>query len=179
MAMKDLVGSATALIDAQLAAVEVGHARRQPLDLAQVVAGEHQRHAAPRKLRHQRFDFALGVRVQAGFEARCWATYTNLPLATRPATEDWSATEQLKNQLICALVKKVYGFFELGQGRWQFGSGRTEGAEELQLGRSYILPVWLAVPVVDASTISLQTTLISLPETRQIATTNGTTTDTP
>ena len=114
-----------------------------------------------------------------GFDARCWAVYTNLPLATRPAVEDWSATEQLKNQLIVALQKKVYGFYRLGAGRWQFNKGRGEGGEELQFGRAYILPVWIATPVVDMAGIGQQTQLIALPETRQIATTNGTTTDAP
>lgn len=201
MAMRDVVGSATALIDMQITADLAALGWTAPLTTALGSSADWLMNAPPAIVwvpTRDRFDLTPpSVRPVAtatqqapsvktcwmGFEARLWAVYTNLPaagfLVNRPAAEDWSAVEILRDQLIVALQKKVAGFYELGEGQWQGVSGAKQGAEELLLGRSYSLPVWIARPVCDLVSITQAQILTGVPMTRQLVTPQGTTTDSP
>jgi hypothetical protein len=98
-----------------------------------------------------------------GFEARLWADYKVLP--TPPATEDFSAVELLRDQLIVALQKTVAGFYTLNGGSWQNMTGNRGGGEELQLGRAYVLEVEIARPVFDSVSLTQKATLLDVPMT--------------
>lgn len=183
MAMRDVVGSTTALVDAVLAAdlVKLGWTRPLSSDIG--ATPDWTMNAPPAIVwvpTRDRFDQTrpsyrppstaaqLPTMIRCcwmGFEARLWADYNVLPLASRPATEDFSAVELLRDQLIVALQKTVAGFYNLGGGSWQNLMGARGGGEELQLGRGYVLEVEIARPVFDSVSLAQKATLVDVPMT--------------
>jgi len=201
MAMRDVVGSSTALVDAQLAADLANLGWTRTLSSSIGATPDWLLNNPPAIVwvpTRDRFDLTrpsyrppsnatqLPNYIRTcwmGFEARLWADLGVFPVSgyplTRPTTEDFSAVEALRDQLIVALQKTVGGFYNLVGGTWQNLSGARGGAEELQLGRSYVLEVEIARPVFDYVSLSQKQTIATVPMTRQMTTGNGTTTDSP
>jgi hypothetical protein len=183
MAMRDVVGSATALVDSVLAADLVALGWTRPLSTAIGATPDWLLNSPPGVVwvpTRDRFDqtrpsyrppataaqMPTSIRCcWMGFEARLWADYAVLPSASRPAAEDFSAVELLRDQLIVALQKTVGGFYTLNGGSWQNLTGNRGGGEELQLGRGYVLEVEIARPVFDSVSIGQKATLVSVPMT--------------
>jgi hypothetical protein len=183
MAMRDVVGSATALVDSVLAADLVNLGWLRPLQSAIGATPDWLMNSPPAVVwvpTRDRFDqtrpsyrppstaaqMPTSIRTcWMGFEVRLWADYNVLPVASRPATEDFSAVELLRDQLIVALQKTVGGFYNLGGGSWQNMMGNRGGGEELQLGRAYVLEVEIARPVFDSVSLAQKATLVTVPMT--------------
>lgn len=183
MAMRDVVGSATALVDSVLAADLANLGWLRPLSSAIGATPDWLMGSPPAVVwvpTRDRFDFtrpsyrppATAAQMPTmirccwmGFEARLWADYKVLPVLGRPATEDFSAVELLRDQLIVALQKTVGGFYGLGGGIWQNMTGNRGGGEELQLGRAYVLEVEIARPVFDSVSLAQKATLTDVPMT--------------
>jgi hypothetical protein len=183
MAMRDVVGSPTALVDSVLAAdlVTLGWTRALQSDIG--ATPDWLMNSPPAVVwvpTRDRFDQtrpsyrppATAAQMPTmirccwmGFEARLWADYNVLPTLGRPAAEDFSAVELLRDQLIVALQKTVGGFYTLNGGSWQNLGGNQGGGEELQLGRAYVLEVEIARPVFDSVSIGQKATLIDVPMT--------------
>jgi hypothetical protein len=183
MAMRDVVGSTTALVDSVLAAdlVRLGWTRALSSDIG--ATPDWLLNSPPAVVwvpTRDRFDQtrpsyrppAIAAQMPTmirccwmGFEARLWADYNVLPALGRPAAEDFSAVEMLRDQLIVALQKTVGGFYTLNGGSWQNLAGNQGGGEELQLGRAYVLEVEIARPVFDSVSIGQKATLIDVPMT--------------
>jgi hypothetical protein len=183
MAMRDVVGSANALVDAQLAADLVNLGWLRTLNSSIGATPDWLMNSPPAVVwvpTRDRFDQTrpsyrppstaaqLPTMIRCcwmGFEARLWADYKVLPVASQPAAEDFSAVELLRDQLIVALQKKVGGFYNIGGGSWQNMTGNRGGGEELQLGRAYVLEVEIARPVFDSVSLAQKATLVSVPMT--------------
>lgn len=183
MAMRDVVGSANALVDAVLAAdlVNLGWLRALQSDIG--ATPDWLMNSPPAVVwvpTRDRFDMTRpsyrppGTAAQMptmirccwmGFEARLWADYKVLPVLGRPTAEDFSAVELLRDQLIVALQKTVAGFYNIGGGSWQNMMGNRGGGEELQLGRAYALEVEIARPVFDSVSLAQKATLVTVPMT--------------
>lgn len=186
--IRDLVGSASAAVDAQVIAdlTALGWTRPLSLGLGQAKdwyfntspslnwVPNRDKLDAPRQVESVRPpSVANNASLRAvhtrwvGLEARLWAVYTDQP--SPPLAEDYSATEVLLNTVVMALRKTCYGAYELGPGRWE----DARGAEDLVLGRAYAFQVWIAVPIYDAVAALQQQTLTSLPLTRQVGNPDG------
>jgi hypothetical protein len=180
--IRDLVGSPSAAVDAQIIAdlTTLGWTRPLTVGLGQskdftfnaspsiVWVPTRDKFDAPKQVESVRpVGIANNASLRAvhtrwvGLEARLWAVFSDHP--TPPTTEDYSATEVLLNTVIMALRKTCYGAYELGPGRWE----DARGAEDMVLGRAYALRLWIAVPIYDAAGAAQQQTLTSLPLTRQ------------
>jgi len=199
--MRDVVGSSTALVDAQLAADLVALGWTFPLNSSLGSTPDWSLTNPPGIVwtpTRDRFDTTVvsyrnaavdglprAVRTcWMGFEAKLWAVYTNLPpsgyFINAPPLEDFSAVEILRDQLIIALQKTVTGFYNISGGEWVNMNGPAQGGEELQLGRAYTLTLEIARPVCDLVSIGRAQTLTSIdPVTRILVTPKGETTDTP
>jgi hypothetical protein len=183
MAMRDVVGSATALVDSVLAADLVALGWTRPLSTAIGATPDWLLNSPPGVVwvpTRDRFDQtrpsyrppATAAQMPTmirccwmGFEARLWADVASLPALGRPAAEDFSAVELLRDQLIVALQKTVAGFYTLNGGSWQNLTGNRGGGEELQLGRGYVLEVEIARPVFDSVSLGLKQTIAAVPMT--------------
>jgi hypothetical protein len=195
--IRDLVGSTSAAVDAQVIADLTTLGWVKPLTVGLGASKDWTFNASPSVIwvpTRDRMDAPhLPARVPAsvannaslqsvhtrwaGVEARIWAVYSDQP--SPPSTEDYSATEVLLNVVVMGVRKILGAGYKLGDGYWEEAQGRGKGSEDMTLGRAYVQPFWFAVPIYDAAGIATQKTLTALPVTRQVKNPDGSTENDP